>query len=59
MLEGKRHLRCFNGIKPESFYWYLKEHEWRFNGGTPKILLNQPKTLGEILILNPLSYFIP
>jgi transposase len=43
MLEAKRHLRRFNAIKPESFYWYLKECEWRFNGGTHKILLNQLK----------------
>ena len=35
MLEGKRHLRRFNGIKPESFYWYLKEYEWRFTMEEP------------------------
>ena len=28
--QAKRHMRRFNGIKPESFYWYLKECEWRF-----------------------------
>ena len=31
--QAKRHLRKFNGIKPEHFYWFLKECEWRFNGG--------------------------
>ena len=41
--QAKRHLRRFNGIKPESFYWYLKECEWRFNGGSHKTLLNQLK----------------
>ncbi len=41
--QAKRHLRKFNGIKKESFYWFLKECEWRFNGGTHKMLLNQLK----------------
>ena len=41
--QAKRHLRRFNGIKPESFYWYLKECEWRFNGESHKTLLNQLK----------------
>jgi len=31
--QAKRHLRRFNGIKKENFYWFLKECEWRFNGG--------------------------
>ena len=31
--QAKRHLRRFNGIKSENFYWFLKECEWRFNGG--------------------------
>ena len=30
--QAKRHLRKFNGIKQENFYWFLKECEWRFNG---------------------------
>ena len=38
--QAKRHLRRFNGIKPEHFYWFLKECEWRFNGGDH----NQPLT---------------
>ena len=39
--QAKRHLRKFNGIQPASFYWFLKECEWRFNGGDHKMLLNQ------------------
>ena len=42
--QAKRHLRRFNGIKKESFYWFLKECEWRFNGGNHKSLLNQLQT---------------
>ena len=34
--QAKRHLRKFNGIKKENFYWFLKECEWRFNGGMCK-----------------------
>ena len=41
--QAKRHLRRFNGIKPDSFYRYLKECERCFNGGTHKTLLNQLK----------------
>ena len=41
--QAKRHLRKFNGIKPESFYWFLKECEWRFNGGNHEQLLKQLK----------------
>ena len=41
--QAKRHLRRFNGIRKESFYWYLKECEWRFNGGTHQRLLRQLK----------------
>lgn len=39
--QAKRHLRRFNGIKPGHFYWFLKECEWRFNGGDHKQLLTQ------------------
>ena len=39
--QAKRHLRRFNGIQPASFYWFLKECEWRFNGGDHQMLLNQ------------------
>ena len=41
--QAKRHLRRFNGIKKENFYWFLKECEWRFNGGDHQALLNQLK----------------
>lgn len=41
--QAKRHLRKFNGIKQENFYWFLKECEWRFNGGNHRNLLNQLK----------------
>jgi len=42
--QAKRHLRKFNGIKQENFYWFLKECEWRFNGGNHQDLLNQLKS---------------
>lgn len=41
--QAKRHLRRFNGIKKENFYWFLKECEWRFNSGDHKALLTQLK----------------
>ncbi len=41
--QAKRHLRRFNGIKKEHFHWFLKECEWRFNGGDHKKHLNQLK----------------
>ena len=41
--QTKRHLRIFNGIKRENFYWFLKECEWRFNGGNHQLLLKQLK----------------
>ena len=41
--QAKRHLRRFNGIKKENFHWFLKECEWRFNGGDHKKLLTQLK----------------
>ena len=37
--QAKRHLRKFNGIKQENFYWFLKECEWRFNRGNHADLL--------------------
>ena len=39
--QSKRHLRRFNGIPKGSFYWFLKECEWRFNGGNHNALLTQ------------------
>lgn len=41
--QAKRHMRKFNGIKQENFYWFLKECEWRFNGGNHQQLLKQLK----------------
>ena len=41
--QAKRHLRKFNGIKKDNFYWFLKECEWRFNGGNHQHLLKQLK----------------
>jgi transposase len=31
---AKRHLRKFNGIDRDSFHWFIKVLEWRFNRGT-------------------------
>ena len=41
--QAKRHLRKFNGIKKDNFYWFLKEYEWRFNSGNHQMLLKQLK----------------
>lgn len=41
--QAKRHLRRFNGIKPDNFYYFLKECEWRFNYGDHKKLLSHLK----------------
>ncbi len=41
--QAKRHLRRYNGIKPDNFYWFLKECEWRFNGEGHQCLLQQLK----------------
>ncbi len=41
--QAKRHLRKFNGILPDNFYWFLKECEWRFNSGDHQQLLKQLK----------------
>jgi transposase len=41
--QTKRQLRKFNGIKQDNFYWFLKECEWRFNGGNHHMLLKQLK----------------
>ena len=42
--QAKRHLRRFNGIPKNSFYWFLKEGEWRFNGSGHRALLTQLKS---------------
>lgn len=41
--QAKRHLRRFNGVPRQHFFWFLKECEWRFNGNGHKALLNQLK----------------
>jgi len=41
--QAKRQMRKFNGIKQENFHWFLKECEWRFNGGNHQQLLKQLK----------------
>jgi transposase len=41
--QAKRNMRKYNGIKQENFYWFLKEAEWRFNGGNHQQLLKQLK----------------
>ena len=51
--QAKRHLRRFNGIQKDSFYWFLKECEWRFNGGSHKSLLNQLKSWYQSEINKP------
>ena len=42
--QAKRHMRKFNGVPKQHFELFLKECEWRFNGGNHKILLNQLKS---------------
>ena len=51
--QAKRHLRRFNGIPKASFYWFLKECEWRFNGGGHKTLLQQLRTWYRVEITRP------
>jgi transposase len=41
--QAKRHMKKFNGVPKNNFYWYIKECEWRFNFGTPKKLLKTLK----------------
>lgn len=39
--QAKRHMRKFNGVPRQHFELFLKECEWRFNGGGPAFLLIQ------------------
>ena len=39
--QAKRHMRKYNGVPKLHFHLFLKECEWRFNGGTPRQLLRQ------------------
>jgi transposase len=41
--QAKRHLRKFNGVPKEQFYFFIKECEWRFNFGSPKKLFKTLK----------------
>lgn len=43
--QAKRHMRKFNGIDKKQFNLFLKECEWRFNIGSPKLLLLNLKSL--------------
>ena len=43
--QAKRHLRKYNGIPKKHFNLFLKECEWRFNIGSPKLLLNDLKII--------------
>jgi transposase len=38
---ARKHMQKFNGVRLDNFYWFLKEYEWRFNGGNHKQLLEQ------------------
>lgn len=40
-LRARKHMQKYNGIRLDNFYWFLKEYEWRFNGGNHKQLLEQ------------------
>jgi len=43
--QAKRHLRKYNGIPRKNFNLFLKECEWRFNIGSPKLLLKDLKLI--------------
>jgi transposase len=43
--QAKRHLRKYNGVPKHHFNLFLKECEWRFNIGTPKMLLDDLKII--------------
>ena len=43
--QAKRHLRKYNGIPRKNFNLFLKECEWRFNIGSPKLLIKDLKSI--------------
>lgn len=43
--QAKRHLRKYNGIPKKNFNLFLKECEWRFNVGSPKLLIKDLKSI--------------
>ena len=51
--QAKRHLRRFNGIPKDRFYWFLKECDWRFNGGGHAALLYQLKSWYRAAVNRP------
>jgi len=51
--QAKRHMRKFNGISEQTFNLFLKECEWRFNGGSHKELLKQLKRWYNEYDINP------
>lgn len=57
--QAKRHLLRLNSIKRESFYWFLEECEWRFNGGYHQKLLRQLKKVVQTNKAFNDSYFSP
>ncbi len=57
--QAKRHLRRFNGVPKQSFELFLKECEWRFNGGDHRELLNQLKAWTNPKQKTPLARTAP
>lgn len=39
--QARRHMQKYNGVRLDNFYWFLKEYEWRYNGGRHGQLLEQ------------------
>ena len=39
--QTRKHMQKYNGVRLDNFYWFLKEYEWRFNGGNHGQLLEQ------------------
>ena len=42
--QARKHMQKYNGVRLDNFYWFLKEYEWRFNGGNHKELLEELRT---------------
>jgi len=42
--QARKHMQKYNGVRLDNFYWFLKEYEWRFNGGDHGQLLEQLKS---------------
>ena len=52
--QAKRHLRRFNGV-PKQSHLFLKECEWRFNGGDHRELLNRIEDMDYFETETPLA----